>query len=416
VIRLLSTLWLVILGYSAALGAAPETWVSGTGVDAGSCHAAAPCRTLQYALSRTRAGGIIRVQSSGSFPGVNITKSVTIVADGVVATVRTPANCGAVICVNIDNGGLILRGLIIDPMGNGSDGITLRKVNVFHLKDSVIRQSRIGLLSKTRGTSFEGILEVSTSIITGNELGIRIIANGDPRIALDRVRMHNNARGVMFDDSAGGGTVTATVTDSVIAGHAGYGVYAVTTSPLDFPGQPKVSVTLDRTAILDNGQGIWSNGEGAHVRIASAALFVRDSRIAAKGHAVTIAPRAGSQRIVLDGRLLHSSLHGLVFSTFEAAGSSRATMRKSLISRISGSAIIIDTGGGSVPADLMLDRTVLTNNNHGIDVRSGQNATIRVGDSVFSGQNSEDVSGGSVVSYGTNMSAHGSLGPIIPLK
>ena len=148
----------------------------------------------------------------------------------------------------------------------------------------------------------------------------------------------------------------------------------------------------------------------------SSALFVSESSIAAWGHAVTIAPQGGIPRVVLDGAQLHSSLHGLVFSTFEAAGSSRTTMREGLISRIAGSAIVVDTGGGSVPIDLMLDRTVLTNNNNGIDIRSGQNATIRVGDSVFSGQNWEDVSGGSVMSYGTNTSTHGSLGPIIPLK
>ena len=266
-----------ILGHIAGLSvaaAAPDTWVAGTGVDAGNCPATAPCRTLQYALSHTRDGGIIAVRSSGSFAGVRINKSVTIAADGVVAIIRTPANCGAVICVNT-TGVVTLRGLTIDPMGNGSDGIRIRNVGNFHLKQSIIRQGRIGLLSTTRGWSLVGMIEVSNSIIAGNEVGIKVIANGTSRIALDRVRVHNNRKGVEFDDSARAGTIAASVTDSVISGHTGYGIHAVTTAP-GWGGYPSVSVTLDRTAVLNNGRGISVNGAAARVRIGNSTITGND--------------------------------------------------------------------------------------------------------------------------------------------
>jgi len=252
--------------------AAPDTWVSGIGVDAGNCPATAPCRSLQYALSRTRDGGIIAVQSSGSFAGVRINKSVTIAADGVVAILRTPGKCGAVVCIDTSTGVVMLRGLVIDPMNDGSDGVVIRDVRAFHLKHSIIRQARVGLLSKSPGSGLEGMLEISNAIITGNEIGIRAIANQAVRIAIDRVRVHNNGKGILFDDTAGAGTITAAVTDSVIAGHADYGIHAVTTGPSGTSGQPRVSVTLDRTAVLDNGQGLWAKGEAARVRIGNSTI------------------------------------------------------------------------------------------------------------------------------------------------
>ena len=69
------------------------------------------------------------------------------------------------------------------------------------------------------------------SIVTGNDLGIRIVATNESKAVFDRVRVHNNSNGIYFDDSARNGTISASVTDSVVAGNAGYGIRAVTTGP-----------------------------------------------------------------------------------------------------------------------------------------------------------------------------------------
>jgi hypothetical protein len=265
---------LAVIGYvagaSSAAAAPPDTWVSGTGVDTGNCPATAPCRSFQYALKRTREHGIIAVQSSGVFAGVDVTKPVTIAAEGVVAILRTPAKCGAVVCVN-SAGHVTLRGLVVDPMRNGADGVRLLNVGVFHLQQSIVRQSRFGLLATAPGSP-DGKIEVSSSVVTGNDLGIRIVATNESKAVFDRVRVYNNSNGIYFDDSARNGTISASVTDSVVAGNAGYGILAVTTGPGHNGIYPNVSVTLDRAAVLNNGRGIVVNGGAARVRLGNSTV------------------------------------------------------------------------------------------------------------------------------------------------
>src|SRR5207249_11983784 len=58
--------------------AAARVFLSGTGTDAGDCsNAAAPCRSLQYAIDQAAAGAEVVVVSSGGYGGGVITKSNT---------------------------------------------------------------------------------------------------------------------------------------------------------------------------------------------------------------------------------------------------------------------------------------------------------------------------------------------------
>src|ERR687897_2218746 len=80
--------------------AAPETWVSATGKNMGSCPITAPCRTFAYAHNLTDANGTINVLSSGNFGPVTITKPISIVAQGVEAVINNGA----------DGAGIIIQG------------------------------------------------------------------------------------------------------------------------------------------------------------------------------------------------------------------------------------------------------------------------------------------------------------------
>jgi hypothetical protein len=66
---------------------ATRTWVSGVGDDANPCSRTAPCKTFAGAISKTAAGGEINVLDPGGFGGVTITKSISIIAEGVEAGV-----------------------------------------------------------------------------------------------------------------------------------------------------------------------------------------------------------------------------------------------------------------------------------------------------------------------------------------
>lgn len=256
---------------SSSANAAPDTWVSGTGVDTGNCPATAPCRSFQYALQQTKDGGTIAVVSSGSFAGVRITKGVTIIAEGVVAILRTPANCGAVVCVDAKQGTVTLRGLIIDPLHSGADGIRVSNVRSLHLKGDIIRQSKIGIFERSPGSAIDGKLDITDSTLTENDQAVRIVGSGETKSAFDRVRIHDNTNGIAFDNTANGGTIVSAISDSVIAGQTGDGIRAVGPAQGTWY-EPTVSVTLDRAAVLDNATGIISGGTATRVRLSNSTI------------------------------------------------------------------------------------------------------------------------------------------------
>jgi hypothetical protein len=72
---------------SPAQAQASRTWVSGVGNDANPCSRTAPCKTFAGAISKTAAHGEINVLDPGGFGAVTITKSISIVSDGVLAGV-----------------------------------------------------------------------------------------------------------------------------------------------------------------------------------------------------------------------------------------------------------------------------------------------------------------------------------------
>ena len=78
---------LALFSVLAATFAAPahaqplRVWLSGVGVDSGTCPRQSPCHTLTYAHSQVAAGGEITVMDPGGYGTVNITKAVSIVSD-----------------------------------------------------------------------------------------------------------------------------------------------------------------------------------------------------------------------------------------------------------------------------------------------------------------------------------------------
>jgi hypothetical protein len=100
---------------SLAFGQLNRTWVSGVGSDLDTCERAAPCKTFAGAISKTAAEGEIDVLSPGNFGPVTITKSISIVADGVLGGILVVS--GNAITVNAGpNDVVVLRGLTLDGL------------------------------------------------------------------------------------------------------------------------------------------------------------------------------------------------------------------------------------------------------------------------------------------------------------
>ena len=114
-----------LLTSASVAQAANETWVSGTGTDAGNCPRTAPCRTFQFAHDQTSNHGAINVLTSGNFGPLIITKPISIVAEGVEAVINTgaggPGTNNAGIIVQAGGGAVVsLRGLTVDMRGTSN--------------------------------------------------------------------------------------------------------------------------------------------------------------------------------------------------------------------------------------------------------------------------------------------------------
>jgi hypothetical protein len=253
-----------LLADAAPASAGIETWVSPTGTNAGTCPITAPCKTLAFAHGQTTANGTIHVLSSGNFGPLTVTKSISIVAQGVEAMINTGA-AGAAILVQAGAADVIsLRGLTIDMRGTANKGISFVSGAALHVHDSVIRGSTNGIqFAPTSGTSE---LYVVDSIIANNsQRGIFVAptGSGGVKAVLDRVRVENGTdMGIRFDGFSTTGSITATVRDSVAAGNGSQGITAA-----EF-GSGTTTVTIDRTASVNNGTGgIVAAGAGAVIRI-----------------------------------------------------------------------------------------------------------------------------------------------------
>src|SRR3954451_20416536 len=215
---------------SLAHAQATRTWVSGVGDDANPCSRTAPCKTFAGAISKTATGGEINVLDPGGFGGVTITKSITISSEGFEAGVLV-SGTNAIIINALSTDVVVLRGLDIEGLGTGLDGIkVLGSLAALHVEKCTI--------NAFRGTNGSGI-EVATASGTtqvfikgtivrdsGHNAGGGIFINpagGTVKASLDNVRMENNIFGLKNQ----GTTSTVSVKNSVAAGNSNAGFSVV---------------------------------------------------------------------------------------------------------------------------------------------------------------------------------------------
>jgi len=249
-----------------AAQAGNESWVSGTGTDAGTCPRTAPCRTFQFAHDQTNNNGSINVLNSGNFGPVTITKPISIVADGVEAVINTalPSPNPAAIAINAGGGAVVsLRGLTIDMRGTANFGILFNSGAALHVRDTFIRRSNDGIRFAPAAGNPE--LYVADTAISGSQaVGIDVRPSGNGAVVtLDRVSSESNGDGaMMFRGTSTTGSVTATVRDS-LAAFSGPGLQA------SDDGVGTTVVTLENSAVVNNAGafGVMAVGAGAIIRM-----------------------------------------------------------------------------------------------------------------------------------------------------
>ena len=251
-----------LLANAAPARAAAQTWVSGTGTNAGNCPITAPCKTFQYAHNKTNADGVLNVLSAGSFGPLTITKPISIVADGVEAVIPRAGSNGAAILIQAGASDVVsLRGLTIDVAGN--NGISFVSGAALHVRNCVIRRTTTGInFVPASGTSELHVADSAIADASSNGISVLPTGSGGAKVVIERVRVENAAgSGILFTGQATGGSITATVRDSVSAGNGSVGIRA------DEGGGGTTEVTVDRSAAVNNDTGIGANGAGARIHI-----------------------------------------------------------------------------------------------------------------------------------------------------
>jgi hypothetical protein len=255
---------------------ATRTWVSGVGDDANPGSRTAPCKTFAGAISKTAAGGEINVLDPGGFGAVTITKSITIDATGVFASVLASGTSG----ISINGAGInvVLRGLSIDGAGTGLSGVRIIAADKVHVEDCEIFGFTAGVARGIDDSrSAGGLLFVTNTTVRENGSGIVVRpAAGSTAIQafIDHVRLVGNTADGLI---AGSGS-RVTISNSLIAWNLTHGLFAespIATAELD----------AETCVVVANAQGIHAN-PGATIRISNQHVVGNTSGLSVTGGGV----------------------------------------------------------------------------------------------------------------------------------
>ena len=247
---------------------ATRTWVSGVGDDVNPCSRTAPCKTFAGAISKTAANGVINCLDGGGFGAVTITKSLTIdcywqSAAGVLA----PGTTGVIVNAAATDK-VVLRGLEIDGMAQGVDGVRVVNagaVQIDHCRIAGFTTSTAsGIRVTVANTPFQ--LHVKDTHVLNNGTGttgggIVIAPTGsvDMRVVLSRVEMRDNSNGLdVTGAGASSGSAQVSAMDVVSSGNRNVGVRST-------GGGAAVSILLDRSMVTGNlSHGVIASGANAN--------------------------------------------------------------------------------------------------------------------------------------------------------
>jgi hypothetical protein len=155
-----------------------HTWVSASTGTGTACTRSEPCADFNIAQAVTNAGGVISVLDSGdATSGLNITKSLTIRAEGVDSGATFTPQGGAWIAVNAGAGDLVtLEGLHL----NGLGGIAFVSGAHLHIIGCVITNGsssgNAGILFRPNSASKLSVTDTVISNI-GSGTGRGIVIN-----------------------------------------------------------------------------------------------------------------------------------------------------------------------------------------------------------------------------------------------
>ncbi len=251
--------WLAVTAFLAgpASAAANRAWVSGHGVDAPGCGApTSPCRSLQYTHDNiVAAGGEIDVLDPAGYGALNITKSISVVNDGVgTAGVQTTSG----IAINVNAGAadtVYLRGLNIDGVNfAGATGVQFNSGASLTLVNCVVRHFvNYGIaLAPSGATPRVNISQTTSSNNLGGGLLVRPILGGTSNnVVVDGLTAQGNGGdGVTVDGGSTTGTVAVYLSNSNASNNGGDG------AKIENNNTTVAALSIDRSQFDANTNGL----------------------------------------------------------------------------------------------------------------------------------------------------------------
>ncbi len=249
---------------------ATRTWISGVGDDANPCSRTAPCKTFAGAISKTAAGGEINCLDPGGFGAVTITKSISLICEGVLDGILLTSGNGINIVVGA-NDVVLLSGFDIQGLGLGTNGIRFTSGVGLHLRNSTIRGFRgsggyginFAPTSPAATLVVDNVTIVDNGATSGTTGGILVqpAANVAATVAITNIRLTDNNRGgIRFDAANAGSSIKATVSNSVIADNQ-IGVYARSAAG----GGTANVVLIDSVVSGNSSSGLLAEGANATI-------------------------------------------------------------------------------------------------------------------------------------------------------
>ena len=217
-VRLGLALCAAVVFVAAAQAQTTNKFISANGNDANNCSRTAPCKTLQRGVDVTASNSVLQILDSGAYGPATLAKSITIAAEGVLATTQA-------ITINGSNADVVLRGLLVSGRGStaGASGITITAARSVHIVRCEIERFSFHGITQT----IDAELFVSDSISRGNgQSGISLFAPFGTlvRLTIDNSRFENNG-----DDGIHGFRTHGTISRSIASGNGGSGVQITST-------------------------------------------------------------------------------------------------------------------------------------------------------------------------------------------
>lgn len=274
----------VFTGFAGSASAqATRTWVSGVGDDANPCSRTAPCKTFAGAISKTATGGEINCLDPGGFGGVTITKAITIYCDDVEAGVLV-SGTNAIVVNAPTTAAVVLRGLDIEGLGTGLNGVRFLAGGSLHVDDCLIRN----FSSASGGNGIAFVPSNSAKLLVTNTrlwrnavgvvgAGILIAPTGgaSAEVVVENVVSSNNNNGI-HANSATSGAISVAIDNSVFSLNTGNGIAAT-------GGAGSINILVDGTTSSDNAAaGLTASGATAIIRLS-------DSNVTGNANGLTTA-------------------------------------------------------------------------------------------------------------------------------